>query len=129
MGIIEVINSLEDIISTGAASQEEIIQAEKELGITFATEYKEFLSKFGAILADGIELVGIAKSQSRNVVTMTKRERDYNEMIPSNLYVVENLGIEGIIIWQDENGLIYQSYPKSKPEKINESLAEYIKAR
>ena len=38
MDIMDVINSLEDMISTGGASAEEILQAEKELGVAFSEE-------------------------------------------------------------------------------------------
>lgn len=37
-----------------------------------------------------------------NVVLVTKRERKLDEAIPNNLYVIENTGLDGIIIWQDE---------------------------
>lgn len=129
MNIIDIIKSLENMISTGAASEEDILEAEKELGVSFAEEYKVVLAEFGSILADEIELVGIAKSQNRNVIAVTKRERECNVLVPKNLYVVENLGIDGIIIWQDEKGAIYQSSPNKKPERVYNSLAEYIKAR
>lgn len=128
--IIELINSLENVIIAGPVSNKEIKEAEKELGLSFSNEYKTFLSKFGKILADGIEIVGITPKnpKSKNVVTITKREWEYNPLVPKNLYVVENVGIEGIIIWQDKNGAIYQSSPNKKPKKINNNLVEYIKS-
>lgn len=128
MDIIDVINSLEDMISTGGASAEEILQAEKELGVAFSEEYKKVLAEFGSVLAEEIELVGLAKSQNRNTVVVTKREWEYNPLVPRNLYVVENLGIEGVIIWQEEDGAIYQSSPNKEPEKVYASLEEYIKS-
>lgn len=126
MDIIEVINSLEDMISTGGASEQDIVNCEKELNVSFSDEYKAFLAEFGSILADDVEIVGFAKSKNRNVIEVTKRERECNKEIPQNLYVVENTGIEGIIIWQDENGMIFQSSPNKLPKKISNSLAEYI---
>lgn len=129
MSIIDVINSLEEIISTGGTSEKDIINAEQELSVSFSEEYKIFLTEFGSVLADDVEIVGIAKAKNRNVVEVTKRERELNEAIPHNLYVVENTGIEGIIIWQDENGVIFQSSPNKSPEKISNSLAEYISGK
>lgn len=126
MSIIDVIKSLEDIISTGGVSEQDIIKAEQELNVSFSAEYKTFLAEFGSVLADDVEIVGIAKAKNRNVVEVTKREREFNKEIPKNLYVVENTGIEGIIIWQDENGMIFQSGPNKYPEKISNSLAEYL---
>lgn len=80
-------------------------------------------------MADGIELTGIAKSAHRNVVNQTKQERELNSKIPNSMYVVENTGVDGIIIWQDTNGGIYQSSPNTEPKKVAESLSEYISNR
>ena len=39
--ILEVINDLPDLLTTGAADNISIENAEKELGLKFATEYKK----------------------------------------------------------------------------------------
>ena len=94
----------------------------------FASEYNEYLGEFGSVLADDIEITGIAKSKNRNVVAVTLREWELNPQVEHNLYVVENLGIDGIIIWQDESGRVYESTPNNKPKKIADSLADYIES-
>lgn len=129
MSIIDVINSLEDLISTGGASEADIVNAEQELGVFFSEEYKTFLAEFGSVLADDVEIVGIAKAKNRNVVEVTRREREYNKEVPKNLYVLENTGIEGIIIWQDENGVVFQTCTNKAPERIGNSMAEYLAVR
>jgi len=127
--IIDVVNGLSDLIALKPATEKQISDAENQLGLKFANEYKEYLAKFGAIMADGIELSGIAKSEHRNVVFLTQQEWGLNPTVPHNMYVVENLGIDGMIIWQSEKGEIYQSTPNTEPAKISNSLAEYISAR
>ncbi|MDY4675121.1 MAG: SMI1/KNR4 family protein [Treponema sp.] len=127
--IIQAIKSLEDLLPLKSATEIQINDAEKQLGIKFSSEYREYLHEFGAIMADGIELSGIAKSEHRNVVSLTKKEWELNPKIPHTMYVVENAGVDGIIIWQDTNGLIYQSRPFMEPKKIAESLAEYIRSK
>ena len=42
------------------------------------------------------------------------------------LKVLENAGIDGIIIWQDKTGKIYQTMPNGQKEYIADSLAEYL---
>ena len=125
--IIETVNSLPDLLQLKSATITEITDAEFQLKISFADEYKEYLLAFGAILADGIELTGIAKSDYRNVIFVTKREWALNTNVPHSLYVIENIGVDGIIIWQDASGYIYKSTPNSKPIKIADSLADYLK--
>lgn len=124
--IIDVVNGFSDLIALNPATEKQISDAENQLGLKFANEYKEYLAKFGAIMADNIELSGIAKSEHRNVVPLTQQEWGLNPTIPHNMYVVENVGIDGIIIWQDGKGEIYQSQPNIESKKIANSLAEYI---
>ena len=77
-------------------------------------------------MADGIELTGIAKSEHRNVVSLTKKERELNPKVPNTMYVIENTCVDGIMIWQDTKGVVYQTTPTSAPKKIASSLREYI---
>lgn len=127
--IVEIINNLPDLLPLKPATDIDIKDAEIQLRVSFNEEYREYLLAFGAIMADGIELTGIAKSAHRNVVNLTKQERELNPKIPNNMYVVENTGVDGIIIWQDTIGEIYQSSPNKEPKKIADSLSEYISSR
>lgn len=127
--IVSLINSLPDLLPLKPATAIQINDAELQLRVSFAEEYKEYLSHFGAIMADGIELAGIAKSEHRNVVALTKKEWELNPKVPHTMYVVENTCIDGIMIWQDHTGSIYQTSPHSEPQKIADSLAEYITGR
>ncbi|MBE6061156.1 MAG: SMI1/KNR4 family protein [Clostridium sulfidigenes] len=124
--IIDVINDLSELLATGAADRTSIDDAEKELGLKFATEYKEYLGAFGSVIAEDVEITGIAKSKNRNVVAVTKREWELNPQVEHNMYVVENLAIDGIIIWQDETGNVFESMPNKQAKKVADSLADYI---
>jgi hypothetical protein len=124
--IIDVVKELPELLSTGAADSATIESAERKLGLKFSSEYKEYLEEFGSVLADDIEITGIAKSKNRNVVAVTKREWDLNSQVEHNMYVVENLAIDGIIIWQDETGSVYETSPNKIAKKVAKSLADYI---
>lgn len=127
--IVEIINNLPDLLPLKPATDIDIKDAEIQLRVSFNEEYREYLLAFGAIMADGIELTGIAKSAHRNVVNQTKQERELNPKIPDNMYVVENTGVDGIVIWQETNGGIYQSSPNVEPKKVADSLLEYLSKR
>lgn len=127
--IIKTIQSIPNMLSLKAATTAEITNAEIELRIGFSDEYKKYLLAFGAIIADGIELTGIAKSKHRDVVSVTKQEWDLNNNVPHTMYVIENTGIDGIIIWQSSVGKIFKTSPNSQPTQIAESLNEYLRER
>ena len=48
---------------------------------------------------------------------------------PASVDVVENIGIDGIVIWQDGAGKIYESSPNKPAKQIANSLAEYLKTK
>ena len=127
--IIEVIEKLPELITLKPAEIDTIENIEIELALLLAEEYKEYLHMFGAVMADNVELTGVAKSKHRNVVTVTKREWEANPLIKHTLYVVENIGIDGIIIWQDKTGNIYQSCPHCSAVKIADCLADYLETK
>ena len=127
--IVEVMNKLKNIIALGKVNIEEIDNIEIELAMPLAEEYREYVAEFGAILADDLELTGVSKSKNRDVVQVTRREWAANNKIKHNMYVVENVGIDGIIIWQDKTGIIYESRPNNGAKKIANSLAEYIESK
>lgn len=124
--IIKTIKALPNLLVLTPATKIEISDAEIQLCLQFANEYKTYLTKFGAALADGIELTGVAKSEHRNVVNVTKQEWELNSKVPHRYYVVENVGIDGIIIWQDSTGAVYQTTPNRDLVKVADSLEKYI---
>lgn len=127
--IIETIEKLPELLPLKPANEEAVSKAENDLKLKFAEEYKEYLLKFGAILADGVELTGIAKSEHRDVVKVTKQAWELNSSVSKSLYVVEDTRVDGIIIWQDNEGKIYKSSPNSNAKKINDCLSDYLKSK
>ena len=57
---------------------------------------------------------------------MTIEERRANGTIPPGWYVVEQANIDGIVIWQSADGLIYQTGPGSSYINTHNSLVDYF---
>lgn len=124
--IIEVLKSMPDYIGSDGRTEEEIDKAEKVLGISFAKDYREYLKEIGLACFDGHELTGLTKTDRLNVVSVTKEQREQIGKVASSWYVIEEAGIDGIIIWQGSDGTVYETAPNSKSKMIAKSLAEYI---
>ena len=122
--IIEVIKNLKNLRHVKAASQTAIEAAEKSLGLTFAPDYKQYVLTYGAINAQGFEFTGLNVSAYINVVDVTLEERE-REDIPATYYVLENTGIDGILILQNSEGQIFEYY-NGDINLIAGSIAEYI---
>ncbi len=124
--IIQTINNLENMRFIKPASIEQIIEAEKELGVNFADDYIKYVKKYGVISAKGIELTGVTNYKRLSVVFITKKERNINPNIPANMYVIENTAIDSLITLQDETGKVYTVTPNKTPKLSYNSLSEYI---
>lgn len=126
MDIVKLIQSKTDIITHSPTSLDLIRQAEKELNVLFAKDYVDYVSSFGIAIFDGHELTGICDKKRLDVVRNTMEERELNPFVPDDWYVIENIGVDGIIIWQDKTGKIYQSMLSGQKEYIANSLVEYL---
>lgn len=123
--LIEEIKSKPNFYAEKGASALQIEQAELSLGLNFAPDFKECLREFGAISVDGHELTGFSADKNLDVVEVTQNNRKkYN--VRNNLYVIEEAHIDGIIIWQDDEGNVYETIRGSKPQKIAKSLIEFV---
>lgn len=126
MNILSIIEKLPEMQYFFSASEEDVFKAEKELNLVFADEYKKYLLAFGAVQSDIIAISGIIDDYDYNVVNLTKKLKLSNKNIPDNFYVIEDVGVDGLVIWQSSDGTIYQSIPNSKPVKIFGSLSEFL---
>ena len=108
------------------ASLSEIENAEKQLGVKFAEDYKAFLARVGASICFGHEINGIVDSINLNVLNATAEMRVHFEAIPNSWYVIENTHMDGIVICQDQDGTVYQVAPNMEPVKIADGLKEYL---
>lgn len=124
--LYNLINSLHNLRFTGGVDDLRIDEAEKILQLKFSPEYIEYLKEFGQIEAQGIELTGLSDKNSTSVVNTTNSLRKISS-IPADMYVIEDLGIDGIEYLQDALGKIYQLSGCSKISMYANSLAEYIK--
>lgn len=124
--ISTILRSFSDLVSLKPVEEKEIAKAEKQLNLSFAPEYREYTSEFGAIAANGHEITGVVASKRLDVVAVTKSEWKLNPQVPRSMYVIENAGVDRIRIWQDVSGKIHQSTPNGKLKEVAASLADYI---
>ena len=84
-----------------------------------------WLKEIGLACFDGHELTGLTNTDRLNVVSVTKELRKQSEEISALWYVVEDVGLDGIIIWQNSDGALYATAPYTNAKKVADSLSEY----
>ncbi len=123
--IVKLIQKQPDLYTLQGASEADIRAAETMLQLQFAADYHQYASVFGVASFGGHELTGVCNSKRLSVVAATQEERERNT-VPEDWYVVEQANIDGIVIWQDASGSVYQTGPGVKQKRLCKSLAAYI---
>ena len=123
--LIKYIQSLPGLQFTGGVTECEIRESESILNLSFADDYKAYLTEFGQLSANGIELTGLSNRKLTSVINLTQNERKLLS-IPSNHYVIEDIGVDGLIYTQDNTGSIYQLLPNRPITKVADNLMLYI---
>lgn len=124
--LINYVNNNPDCITGKGADEQSITQAEEKLGITFSAEYHDLLAHFGMLIIGSHEINGFSKTDRLSVVANTLSARAKDPVFPTTMYVIEDLGIDKILILQASDGTIYEYVPGASPKKIFPSLNEYI---
>ncbi len=122
----DIIKDYEDFTAVGGAQDEQIKNAEEELGLKFSKEYKDFLKEHGAACANGHEFLGICESKRLNIIDATLKAKKKNEAISGDLYLIEDVGIDKILTWQNADGKLFQTVGKGAPEPLKMNLTEYV---
>lgn len=123
--INDKITMINKLYHVKGCSLKQIIEAQNDLGIAFPDEYIDILKKYGAISFFGTEWTGLNVDNYQNVIYITKQERNLNPCFPPNCFVLENQGIDGILIICNEKGEVF-SLQHSKIKKIHNSISNYL---
>ena len=126
MSFTEIIKSMPNFIGSNGRTEKEISDAEKKLGTAFANDYRAYLKEIGLACFDGHEFTGLTNTLRLDVVAVTNSKREHSKAINSTWYVVEEAGIDDIVIWQSTSGTVYETIANSYSQKIANSLSEYI---
>ena len=124
--MIKMIQEAEDFVSLGAATKEQIADAEKELQLKFAEDYKEYLSTFGVATFCGKELTGICSSERLSVIAVTQRARSFYKSFPNDAYVIEEMLFDHFLVIQKTDGAVFSYGPNDSEELIADSLSMYL---
>lgn len=124
--LVKVIKNNADALWGNGVSKKAIDDAEQALQLKFAEEYEEYLLAVGVAAVDGSELTGISNSDRTDVVKVTMAKRKDFPDVPGNLYVVEDVNIDGIVIWQHENGNVFGCGFGIELHQIADSITEYL---
>ncbi|WP_051688824.1 SMI1/KNR4 family protein [Butyrivibrio sp. AE2032] len=123
--IVDLINSIPNAYTIEGCSEEQISEAEKELGLKFPQEFIDYVKEFGCVDFSAHEFTGLNIEGRLNTVTATKKEISVNPSFPKDCFVFEDLGIEAVLIIVNESGEVFRIQYENI-EKISDSIFDYI---
>ena len=117
----------ENLLKNATGADEKTInETEQRLGVQFAKDYKEMLAAVGACICRGHELMGISSFADMSTYQATVEQRQLNPSIPSDWYIIERTGMDGVMVFQAGDGVVYQISPNQPPVKIADTLSDYL---
>lgn len=123
--IIEKIKGIPNLYHMTGCTTSQIEEAQNTLGMEFPEDFIDYVKEYGAISFYGTELTGLNVDGYLNVVEVTKQERNINTDFPSDCFVIENQGIDGILTVMSEKGQIF-TVQYDKKDFLCDSLSEYL---
>ncbi|MCW9699522.1 MULTISPECIES: SMI1/KNR4 family protein [unclassified Avibacterium] len=116
------------------ANENEILSAERQLGIKFSSEYRDFLSSFGILSYNSDEIYGLGVSTDYylNILNLLKEFKEYNVNIPNNHIPLLDIGDGQYYIYDNNDGKIYvwsassNSIIKNKQNSLTEFLLDIL---
>lgn len=127
-GTIKKIEEKFKLYKTKGASEELIAEAERQLNLSFPEDYKQYLLMFGSISFGSTELTGLNIDNYANVVSVTLKEAQRSNSFPKEAIVLEDTGIEGLLILQQSDGEVYE-WQNGKKGASFEGIKEYLESK
>ena len=119
------LKKISDLVYTKGASNEQIVEAENKLLLEFPADFIEYLKGFGLVTFYGVEWQGLNGPDYLNVVTSTLDARETYPDFPVNMFILEDLGFDGLLILVDTKGSVYE-WQYGTCKKIYPSIVEYL---
>ena len=123
--IVEKIKEIHPLYHVKGCTEEQIQEAQGALKMEFPEEFVDYVREFGAISFYGTEWTGLNVEGYLNVVEATRQEQSLNEAFPTECFVLENQGIDGVITAVDKAGHVFAIQFDQK-KLLCDSLSEYL---
>ena len=116
------LKKISDLVSTKGASNEQIVEAQNKLSLEFPANY---LKEFGLVTFYGVEWQGLNGPDYLNVVKSTLEARETYSDFPVNMFILEDLGFDGVLVLVDTKGSVYE-WQYGRCKKIYSSIIDYL---
>ncbi|HEM6303218.1 TPA: SMI1/KNR4 family protein [Streptococcus suis] len=123
--LLEKIKTVEGLYSSSPASEQEVVEAESKLRLTFPADYKDYLKEFGVISFYGTEWNGLKGDTWTDVVATTLEARSLYENFPKEKFILEDLHFDNMLVLADSTGKVFL-WHNGLEKEIHSSISSYL---
>lgn len=124
--IVKMMKVIPNLNGIKGCTDQQIAEAEAELGLKFPQEYIDYVKEYGCIDFGATEWTGLNIKGRLNTVTATKQEQSVNPDFPKGCFVLEDIGIDARKIVVDSQGKVYM-LQYEKVTALYKSISDYLR--
>ncbi|HEL9636488.1 TPA: SMI1/KNR4 family protein [Streptococcus suis] len=123
--IVEKYRKIDTIEEFDPATEFQVTEAERRLGLEFPREYVILVKEFGAVSFYATEWNGFNTNAWMDVVESTLDARDTYVDFPKDKFVLESLHVDELLVLADSEGRVFL-WRDGVEKKIRSSISEYL---
>lgn len=123
--IISKIKGISGLRRARGCSEEQLLEAQKELDLFFPEEFSAYVREYGCIDFGATEWTGLNIKGYLNTVTATEKEKSINAGFPKGCFVLEDMNIDARKVIVNEEGKVFVlQYDQITP--LCNTISEYL---
>lgn len=114
-----------DAMTIGQITEQELLEAENNLNMKLPASYRKIIKEFGVISAGSEEFFGLGVEGYLNIVETTLDERKLAKGDLEKYVVIQNIGMEGMLIVVSEDDQVYE-YTSGNFKNLHSSSGDFV---
>ncbi|HFI0345089.1 TPA: SMI1/KNR4 family protein [Streptococcus suis] len=123
--LLEKIKTVEGLYCGRPASEQEVVEAESKLQLTFPADYKDYLKEYGVISFYGTEWTGLNGDAWTDVIATTLEARSLYTDFPQDKFIFEDLHMDDLLVLSDSTGKVFL-WQNGFEKEIHSSIVSYL---
>ena len=114
------------IYSKKSVEEKDIKELENKLNLKLDNSMYEYLKNIGSFSYKSKEFFGLGVKGYRNILNATLEERELSESFPKDCLILQNIGIDGLLILVNTKGQVLEWMPSGHKKIISNNLEDFL---
>lgn len=104
----------------------DIKEIEEKLSIKLHNSLKDYLKNIGLFSYEYKEFFGLGVKGYKNMIKATLEERELNDNFPKDSVVLQNIGVDGLLVLVNTKGEVIEWAPSGHNKIVSNNLEEFL---